>query len=409
VVAKAKPLEQTVYSSPIARPVARPTNKSPKHPLIDVLQAFFSDRKVQIHVTGVKVGFRTLIFGLEGQTANIKALLPEVEQALATYFFTKHPDYKDPEYCPTITNGLFHGQMSLFMDKFPTDVKPVLLSEIFSRTVKEMQALKTTSPAILLGLRADGRLILFNLKDAQHIARQGVSGSGKGNAYFQLFPTLLLTSPKDLKLMVCDFKKDVAGVFSSVVIPHCVENGHRMIATERQDIYTLFLNVQKLIKGRHEKIANAGVNNIFGLMHNEGKRYPLIVVIVTELSQLFNPEMHPESKEIIKKIQDVLDNMLAFARSAGVYFHLDSQKITQETTCKNISQINTRVSFKFSGSPSPFLGVGKNDAPVHKLAVAGDFYMMMPDKQLVKGHTALMDNDKKQHIPFLELIQKRWK
>lgn len=376
-----------------------------------IIISLFQEKHIPIQVQSVLNGVRTKIFLLDRSINKTirQDIAEELSQRLAALFFSQNPDYKIKSYKPNVLDTIYQGSPALIIDKFPTEIKPTMLKSILKKCLLEMNEYQKNSkfPPILLGLNSDGSLIMSDLYEIKHSVRQGLSGWGKGISYLQILPTLIMTSPDRLKLIICDIKGDMAGIFSDSTpfIPHLLHNEKPMIASDRLGILNLIKQVQKVVKARHKEISDNGVSDIFGL--NEKK--PIILLFVPELTQLFNPEKEKETESLIPEIQGILNQLLADARSAGVYLHFDSQVANINTTLKGITQCGLRYCFKTTNSAYTFLQVGKREAPTDKISVPGDFFLRDPTGQLIKGHTPFIDTNKKAHVFFLELINKRWK
>lgn len=373
-----------------------------KNNRLDVLESVLGEVKI----TRQDAGPRNLIYSLSQAIHSPEKFILKLEQELAEFFFEQNPKYPIPEYKPHCKVYLFRGKHSLLIDKFPTEIKPVGMTEIFKKCVEEMQALKSPTPPILLGLDANGGLQLSSLKEVQHMIRQGLSGSGKGNAYLQILPTLFLIPPKNLKLMVLDVKADMYGWFNQTpLIPHLIHNKKQLIATDRKEILKLLLEIKCLIEKRHKEVSDAGKNNVFELK----KSKMVILVFIPELTRLFDIEFQEKTAKLIPKIKKLIDGFLGVARSAGVFFHLDTQEGTKKNTLENVSQCGVKVSFKTKYPASTFLGVGKKQAPTDELVYPGDFYMRNHTNNIIRGYTVLTNTQKDEHKKILKLIVKRWK
>jgi hypothetical protein len=183
-----------------------------------------------------------------------------------------------------------------------------------------------------------------------HILMGGMSGSGKSAALNQMLISLLLKySPKELELVMVDFKRMEFEAFADPItkysrIPHA-----RILAGTTDGEYSLsvFEYIQTEMRRRGTLFGSTQVKNIEeynNKLASETKRLPRILVIIDEFQVMFT-EVDPRT---VDKIRQHIVSVSKLGRAAGVHLWFTSQSM-QGTMSKDIlDQFSVRAALNCS-------------------------------------------------------------
>ncbi|WP_209428307.1 FtsK/SpoIIIE domain-containing protein [Pararhodobacter sp. SW119] len=237
---------------------------------------------------------------------------------------------------------------------------------------------------------------------AHHALLVGKTGSGKSNLLHVLIMSMAeLYSPKDLQVMLVDFKKGVEFKdYATHKLPHASVVA---IESEKEFGLSVLKGMDAELTRRGDLFRDAGVQDLPAYRDFSEAPLPRILLIVDEFHELFVDE-DTSSREAVGRIERIVRQ----GRSFGMHLILASQSISGVQLPRSIlEQIGVRIAMQCSDSDSRLILADDNTA-ARLLDRAGE--AIYNDKNgLVEGNnvfqTALLQPEER--ITRLQALRKR--
>lgn len=172
-----------------------------------------------------------------------------------------------------------------------------------------------------------------------HLAIYGSSGTGKTTTIQSLvFGLVLKYSPQSFNLFVLDFGG--GGLVNLSNTPHCIEY---VTDSNEKEVNNLLLKIDKIIKYRRSLFSENNCANYTSYIQ-QGNNLPFILVVLDNYS-VFREKMY--------KSEDLLVQLIASARSCGIYFVITGNskgaiyyKVTDHISNKIVFALNDSGAYR---------------------------------------------------------------
>ncbi|MEM6431708.1 MAG: FtsK/SpoIIIE domain-containing protein, partial [Deinococcota bacterium] len=244
---------------------------------------------------------------------------------------------------------------------------------------KQLTAPKGGVLPLLLGMSNGGRLACDDLTRLPHLLVAGQTGSGKSTAMHVILSTLIThCSPSQLGLVLCDPKSVELKPYEG--IPHLLNT---IITEPKQLIETLEALVDEM-QNRYRQLADLRVRDITAYNKKADQPLPRIVCVVDELADAMIAAK--------KKLEPLLQRLLAQARAAGIHLILATQRVTPEVLTSAL-KINApaRLALTCDNFHSSKAILDADGA--QRLLGEGDAIYKTPDGASFRVQTPFIDDD----------------
>lgn len=194
---------------------------------------------------------------------------------------------------------------------------------------------------------------------AQHAIIAGKTGSGKSSLLHALITSSLLKySPKNLRLVLLDFKKGVEfQVYCDAAIPHADIIG---IESHREFGLSALQYVDDCLQRRGELFRSGGAQDIasWNATHPE-QTLPRVLLVIDEFQELF-----VEDDKLSQAASLILDRIVRQGRSFGVHAVLSSQTLAGSYSLPRttLGQMAVRIALQCDASDAQIIFSDDNPA-----------------------------------------------
>jgi DNA segregation ATPase FtsK/SpoIIIE and related proteins len=215
------------------------------------------------------------------------------------------------------------------------DRKDVLLAKIVQSV--DYQNFSGALP-LILGEDTIGANVIVDLAKMPHLLVAGSTGSGKSVALNAMLISLLCRrTPEELKLILIDPKRLEFAPYADIA--------HLLfpIITDPKRSGPILRWVVKQMELRYEKMAQYGSRNMHDYnaiaKKNNEERFPFIVVVIDELSDLM--------MTVGREIEDLITRITQMARAAGIHMIVATQRPSVDVIT-GLIKVNfpSRISFR---------------------------------------------------------------
>jgi S-DNA-T family DNA segregation ATPase FtsK/SpoIIIE len=191
---------------------------------------------------------------------------------------------------------------------------------------------------LILGKDTIGNHVVIDLAKMPHLLIAGSTGSGKSVALNAMLISLLCKrTPEELKLILIDPKRLEFASYADIA--------HLLfpIVTDPKRSVPILRWIVSQMEERYEKMARYGARNIFDYnafaIENDEEKFPFIVVIIDELSDLM--------LTVGREIEDVVLRITQMARAAGIHMIVATQRPSVDVIT-GLIKVNfpSRISFR---------------------------------------------------------------
>ncbi|MEM7738870.1 MAG: FtsK/SpoIIIE domain-containing protein [Deinococcota bacterium] len=247
---------------------------------------------------------------------------------------------------------------------------------------------------LLVGVSNGGRIACDDLTRLPHLLVAGQTGSGKSTAMHVILSTLITRCvPSKLRLVLCDPKSVELKTYEG--IPHLLTD---IITEPAQLIRTLEALIAEM-QLRYQRLATSRVRDIsaYNKKHPD-EPLPRIVCVVDELADAMIVAK--------KKLEPLLQRLLAQARAAGIHLILATQRVTPEVLTSALKiNVPARLALTCDNFHSSKAILDADGA--QRLLGAGDAIYKAPDGSSFRVQTPFIsDNDIDQAIRKAQVMPK---
>lgn len=249
--------------------------------------------------------------------------------------------------------------------------KTVLFAECVTSTVFTSTDFQLP---LIIGQNTIGEQALIDLVKMPHLLVAGSTGSGKSVALNSMLVSLLChLTPDEARFILIDPKRLEFTAYTD--IPHLLFP----IVTDPLMAMSVLGWAIETMEERYERMAEAGVRNIYDYRAMQKDRMPYIIIVIDELADL----MMVSGKEIESSIA----RLAQMARAAGIHLIIATQRPSVDVitgvvkvnfpariACKVISKIDSRTILDVGGA--------------EKLLGKGDMLFLDPQGKLIRLHGA---------------------
>jgi len=192
---------------------------------------------------------------------------------------------------------------------------------------------------------------------AHHALLVGKTGSGKSNLLHVLIMSMAeLYSPKDLQVMLVDFKKGVEFKdYATHKLPHASVVA---IESEKEFGLSVLKGMDEELTRRGDLFREAGVQNLPAYRSISDAPLPRILLIVDEFHELFVDE-----DMSLREAVGIIERIVRQGRSFGMHLILASQSISGVQLPRSIlEQIGVRIAMQCSDADSRLILADDNTA-----------------------------------------------
>ena len=229
------------------------------------------------------------------------------------------------------------GKSAIGIEVPNKEVDIVRLSEILSSS----EFTSHPSPlAIALGKKLAGDMLVMDITKMPHLLIAGATGSGKSVCINAIIMSILYhSSPDDVKLILVDPKMVELNVYNDV--PHLLIP----VVTEPKNASGALNWAVREMTMRYECFSQNKVKDITGynkkMLSEGGEKYPHIVLIIDELSDLM--------MAAAQQVESSICRLAQLARAAGIHLILATQRPSVNVITGLIkANIPSRISFAVS-------------------------------------------------------------
>lgn len=234
---------------------------------------------------------------------------------------------------------------------------------------------------IIIGEKASGEFIIYDLINMPHLLIAGSSGSGKTMFIHNIIISLIYKySPNKLQFLMIDPKQVELKRYNN--IPHMLFP----IVTNEKNILTSLIFLEKEMNNRYKTLSKYGERNII----DYNKKYtnqslPYIIVIIDELSDIM-------SMITAKKIEKQLVKLAQLSRASGIYLILSTQRPTVNVITGLIkANLPTRISFKVTSTIDSRIILDQSGA--EQLTGKGDMMFLSSSCNLMRLQSPFLNNN----------------
>ena len=228
------------------------------------------------------------------------------------------------------------GKSAIGIEVPNKEVAPVLLREVLE--TREFSAAKSPL-TFALGKDIAGNVVLADLEKMPHMLIAGQTGSGKSVCINGIILSLLYkSSPKDVRMILIDPKVVELSVFAPLPHLFCP------IVTEPKKANGALKWAVNEMEQRYAKMGKVNARDIHrynALQKNEDDRWPRIVIIIDELSDL----MMVASKDV----EESICRIAQLGRACGIHLIVATQRPSVDVITGLIkANIPSRIAFAVS-------------------------------------------------------------
>ncbi len=238
---------------------------------------------------------------------------------------------------------------------------------------------KGSTLPLLLGVSNGGRLACDDLTRLPHLLVAGQTGSGKSTAMHVILSTLITQcTPSQLRLVLCDPKSVELKPYEG--IPHLLTG----IITEPSQLIKALEALVAEMQKRYHQLAALRVRDIAAYNKKADIPLPRIVCVVDELADAMIAAK--------KKLEPLLQRLLAQARAAGIHLILATQRVTPEVLTSALKiNVPARLAFTCDNFHSSKAILDADGA--QRLLGAGDAIYKAPDGASFRVQTPFISDD----------------